>query len=110
MIKDARDVIDPFPAFDYSQKKIVVLRAVELRAESTNFVHQLAPNDGEVAKIIAGEKIIRRPIRFEDGRVETFFGQLVFVGIDQVRLAMFLEPSHVLKNRVRLEQIVVIQK
>src|SRR5438045_4410276 len=76
MVKDARDVIDPFPAFDYSQKNVVVLRAIKLRAESTNFVHQLAPNDGEVAKIIAGEKIIRRPIRFEDGRSEEHTSEL----------------------------------
>src|SRR6202521_4809145 len=110
MIKDARDVIDPLPAFDHSQQKVVVLRAVKLRAESTDLVHKLPPNDGEVAKIIEGEKKIRRPIRFEAGRVETFLGELVFVGINQTGVRMFLEPFHILKKRLGFEQIIVIEK
>ena len=63
-----------------------------------------------MADVIAGKKIVRRPVRFEDWRIQPLFSQFVFIGVNQVRIPMFLEPFNVLKKSVRFENIVVIQE
>ena len=63
-----------------------------------------------MADVIAGEKIVRRPIRFKNGRIEASLGQFVFIGVNQIRVGMVLKPFHVLKKRIRFEKIIVIEK
>ena len=63
-----------------------------------------------MAEIVVGKKEIWRPIRLETRRIESFFCQFVFIGINQIGLAMVLEPFHILKKGIRLEQIIMIKK
>ena len=82
MIKHPRNMMDAVCAFDNAKKKIVVLCAIKLGAESAHLPHQLPPHQGQMAEVIAGKKIVRRPIGLEDRGVETLLGQFVFVGVD----------------------------
>ena len=68
MIKHARDVIDSVRLFDDAEEEIVVLGAIKLRTEAADLPHEIAPDDGEMADVVAGKKIVRRPIRLENGR------------------------------------------
>ena len=63
-----------------------------------------------MADVVAGEKVVRRPVRLEDRRVETFVRQLVFIGVNQIGVAMILEPFSHLKKGVRLEHVIVIEE
>ncbi len=63
-----------------------------------------------MADVVAGKKIIRRPIGFKDRRIEALLRELVFIGVNQVGVAMVLEPFDVLEKRIRLEHIIVIEK
>ncbi len=110
MIKHPRNVMDAVRAFDNAKKKIVVLCAIKLGTESAHLPHELAPDQGEVADVVAGKKIVRRPIGFEDRGVETLLGQFVFVGVDEICVGMILQPFHVLKERIWFEDIIVIEK
>src|SRR4029434_4982049 len=71
MIKHPRNVMDALCAFDNAKKKIVVLCAIKLGTESAHLPHEIAPQQGQVANVVAGKKIVRRPIGFEDRGVET---------------------------------------
>ena len=110
MIKHARDVIDSIRLFDDAKKEIVVLGAIKLRAKAADFPQQVAPNDGEMADVVTGEKIVRRPVWLENGRVKALFRELVFIGIDQVCVSMILEPLYVVIERIRFENVIVIEK
>ena len=110
MIKHAREMIDSIGLFDDPEEKIVVLRAVKFRTETIDLPQEIAPDDGEMADVVTGKKIIRRPIWFEDWRIEALFRELVFIGIDHVCVAMILKPFYILKKCVRLENIVVIEE
>ena len=59
MIKHSRDVIDAVRLFCDAEEKIVVLGAVELRAETAHPLDELATDEREMADVIAGEKIVR---------------------------------------------------
>ena len=110
MIKHARDVIDSIRLFDDAEEKIVVLGAIKLRTEPADFSHQVAPDDGEMADVVAGKKIVRRPVRLKNGRIEALFRELVFIGVNQVGVSMVLKPLYVLEERIRLEHIIMIEK
>src|ERR1700704_4447580 len=71
VIENARHVMDAICLFDHAQKKIVILRTIKFGTKPTSLMREAAPEGGEVADIIVGEKKIRRPIRFEHGRGET---------------------------------------
>ena len=85
------------------REKIVVLGAIERGAESAHLLDQFAADEREMADIIAGEKIVGRPIRFKNGRIEASLSQFVFVRVNHIRVGMVLNPFHVLKKRIRLE-------
>src|SRR5205085_3894416 len=91
-------------------KKVVVLGAVEFRTKPSDGINNLAPDDGEMANVVAGEKIIRRPIGFENRRLEALLCQLVFIGIDQIGVPMVLEPFDVFEKRIGFENVVVVEK
>ena len=59
MVKHSRNVIDAVRLFCDAKEKIVVLGAVELRAEPAHPLDELATNEREMADVIAGEKIVR---------------------------------------------------
>src|SRR4029077_20609454 len=79
MVKHSRDVIDSVGLFYNAEEKIVILGAIELGAESTHLLDQFAADEREMADVIAGEKIVGRPIRFKHGRIEASLGQFVFI-------------------------------
>ena len=110
VVKNARHVVDAGRAFDDSQKQIVILRAIEFGMETADLAHHFGTDNREMADVIAGQKIIRRPVRFKNRRIESLLGEFVFVGIKQVGIAMVLKPFDVLKQSVGLEQIVMIEK
>src|SRR5215510_3002351 len=60
--------------------------------------------------VIVREKEIRRPIRFEHRRFESLFAELVFVGVDQIGIAMSLQKFHDLEQRIRLDNVVVVEQ
>jgi hypothetical protein len=59
MIKYPRDVIDAVRLFCDAEEKIVVLGAIELRAETAHLLYEFAADEREMADVIAGEKIVR---------------------------------------------------
>ena len=38
------------------------------------------------------------------------FSQFVFIGVNQIGVGMVLKPFHVLKKRIRFEEIIVIEE
>src|ERR1700704_6154955 len=70
MVEHARDVIDPIRLFHDAEKEIVVLGAIELRTETAYRPQEVAPDDREMADVVAGKKIVRRPIWLKDWRIE----------------------------------------
>ena len=110
MIKDARDVIDSIRLFDDAEEEIVVLGAIKLRAETADLPHEIAPDEREMADVVTGKKIVRRPIRFENRRIEALLRELVFIGVNQIGIATILQPLHVVKKRIRLEEVIVIEE
>ena len=63
-----------------------------------------------MADVIAGQKIVGRPIRLKNGRIEASLGQFVFVRVNHIRVGMVLNPFYVLKKRIRLEEVIVIEE
>src|SRR4051812_41417237 len=103
-------MMDAFCPLDDAQEQIVILRAIELRAEAADLVDQRAPDGREVAKVIVGKKEVGRPVRLKKRRVQAVLGYLVFVGIDQVGVGTCLQQFYALEDRVGLYEIVVIQQ
>ena len=92
--------------FDDSFKRH--LSTVKLRTETADFSQQRAPDQGQVADVVAGQKIIRRPIGLENRRVDPLVRQFVFIGInDVVPFAKFV-AHHI--ECGRMKQVVVIEK
>ena len=110
MIENAREMMDAVRQLGDAEKKIVILRAIKLRTGIARLLHDLPAERGEVAEIIVGEQKVRRPIGLELGRGQTFLGDLVFVGKDEIGLRIALQVLHDLEERVRFEEIVVIEK
>ena len=110
MIKDARDVIDPIRLLDDAKKEIVVLCAIKLRTEPADFPHKIAPDDREMADVVTGKKIVRRPVRLENRRVKALLRELVLIGVNQICVSMILEPLYVVKERIGFENVIVIEK
>src|SRR5262245_16314282 len=97
-------------AFANTQKEIVVLSAVKLRSKCPNLPHKVPPQKDHVTQIIAGQKEIRRPVRFQYGRVKALIRDFVFVRVNQIEFGIFLEQPYILKKSIRLKEIIVIEK
>src|SRR5215468_1472743 len=63
-----------------------------------------------MAHVIVGEKKIGRPIRLEHRRFETRLAELVLVAVNQIGIGMRLQNLHNLKERIWLQDIIVIEK
>jgi len=103
-------MVDSVRARCNAQKKIIILGEIVPRSKSADFADEGKPNGREVTKIIVGQKEIRRPIGFEEGGVETSFGQLVFVGIDQVGVRILQQLFHRLEKGIGFQQVVMIEE
>jgi hypothetical protein len=103
-------VPDSLRALDDAQEQVVILRAIILRPEAADLIDQRAADDNEVADVIVGEKEVGRPIRLQQGRVESVLGELVFIAVDEIRFGLRLQQLRGVKERIGFEQIVVIEQ
>src|ERR1044071_8395973 len=108
MIKDPWDVIDSRGLFDDAEEEIVVLGAVKVRTETADLPQEIAPDQREMADVVAGKKIVRRPIRLKDRRIEALLGEFVFIGVNQICVTMVLQPLCKTKESVGLKYIIMI--
>ena len=108
MIKHSREVSDPVRFFRNAQEQIVILRPIKLAAKFD--ARQIAPHDHEMSQVIVRSKKFRRPIRFQEWRRQFPIDDFVFVGINHIRFAIVLQKFNRPKQRVRLQQIVVIEQ
>jgi hypothetical protein len=81
MIKDSRDVIDPRRLLNNAKEKIIVLRAIKFRSETSDLPQNFTPDQSKVTDVIAGEKEIERPVRLENRGIQPLLSELVLVGI-----------------------------
>src|SRR5436190_12873736 len=110
MIKDTWNMIDSLRLFGDAEEEVVVLGAIKLRTETSDLPQQIAPDEREMADIVAGKKIVRRPIRLKDRRIEALLGEFVFIGVNQIYVTMVLQPLCEAKEGVEVKNIIVIEE
>src|SRR5436190_20328667 len=103
-------MMDPIGLLGDTKKKVVILRAIEFRTESADFLDNVASHRRQMTDVIVGEKEVGRPVWLKQRRPKAIFSQFVFVRINYFGFAMCLQKLGKLKKRVRFEQIVMIQK
>ena len=57
--------MNPITLLDHTKKEIVILRSVEFRTESANFLDNLASYGRKMADVIVRKQKIGRPIWFK---------------------------------------------
>src|SRR4026208_116205 len=63
-----------------------------------------------MANVIVRKEKIGRPIWLEQGSLATVFAELVFIRINQISIRMGLQKFQNLEKRVRLNDVVMIEK
>ena len=63
-----------------------------------------------MANVIAGKVKVGRPIWLKQGSLEAVLAELVFIGINQIGIRMRLQEFHNLEKRVRLDDVIMIEK
>ena len=105
------DVGDAFGALGQPQDQVVVLAAVEVLAQAPDLLDQGPPGHGQVAHVVVGGQLVRRPVRLDVRVVQLPCRvQLVLVGVQDVDGRVGVEPPHHLGQGVRLELVVVVQE
>src|SRR2546423_1544602 len=109
VIKNLRDVPNPWRPFTQSKHELEVLDTVERRIES-RLHRELSTNAEKMTDIHRPAKIFRRPVWFKEGFYEPAgrFIQLVFVGVNNVVTGPKLF-GHDLQG-CGMQQVVVIEK
>ena len=110
MIQHPRDVSYTLGMFDNPQQQIVILRPIESRTKTSNIRDQLSAQKNQVTQIITGKKEVRRPVRFEHWDAKTLLSHFIFVGVDQIKVGIFLKQPHVLEEGIGFKDVVVIKK
>src|SRR5207248_876002 len=108
MIEHARNVPDALSLLGCAQEEIVILGTIEVAAEAE--ARNLTPYHDKMPEIIVGGEKFRRPVRFQHGRGKAFIDYFIFVGINKVDFLVFLQEFGDTKERIRLEQVVMIQQ
>jgi len=85
---------------DDAEEEIVILGAIEFGTEPADAQNEFAPDDDKMAEIITGKKKVRRPTGLEQRGVEPCFGQLVFIGINEIDLRNLLKQLRRLEKSV----------
>ena len=94
-----------------SQQQVVVLGAVEARAEPAGALDEVAAQHQEVADVVDGEEEVRRPVGLEEGlAVAPVAEQDVLVGVHDVELRVGLEQLHHAVHGMRPQDVVVVQQ
>ena len=103
------DGSDPYVRL--ASKRIVILTAFEALAHSAEVFDERTPIDAEMGGVHTREERVRAPIRFEVG-IDEFAGrvvQLIFVGVDEIRVGSHVEQECNFEERIRRQDVVVIQ-
>ncbi len=78
--------------------------------ESPNLSHKIPAQKDHVTQIIAGQKEVWRPVRFQYWRVKACFREFVFVRVDQIESGIFLKQPYILEKGIGLKDVIMIEK
>ena len=114
VIEHAGDVVHHARPLDRVENHVVVLRAVEHRRAVRDVLHDRPANGHEVDGVVLAQQVFRRVVRFEEGvHVVTALvidRDQVLVAVQDVDERVALEGGGKLEQRVRLEEVVMVEE